>query len=157
MLGAIIGDIVGSVYEFNNYRAKDFTPFFHRRTLTNMISGRRAHMVNSDRAATGMAGLSSLQPPLTHLFSAASALPDGTRAYIELHTESLTCHRKDRSTAPASGSQFNSRIRNRTRVRPVVHEDSSVASSPSAAGSVSRRIVRAQRCSIKAIIRSTTA
>ena len=29
MLGAIIGDIVGSVYEFNNYRAKDFTPFFH--------------------------------------------------------------------------------------------------------------------------------
>lgn len=31
MLGAIIGDIVGSVYEFNNYRAKDFTPFFHPR------------------------------------------------------------------------------------------------------------------------------
>ena len=29
MLGAIIGDIVGSVYEFNNYRAKDFQPFFH--------------------------------------------------------------------------------------------------------------------------------
>ena len=29
MLGAIIGDIVGSVYEFNNYRAKDFKPFFH--------------------------------------------------------------------------------------------------------------------------------
>ncbi len=29
MLSAIIGDIVGSVYEFNNYRAKDFTPFFH--------------------------------------------------------------------------------------------------------------------------------
>lgn len=29
MLGAIIGDIVGSVYEFNNYRAKDFEPFFH--------------------------------------------------------------------------------------------------------------------------------
>jgi ADP-ribosyl-[dinitrogen reductase] hydrolase len=29
MLGAIIGDIVGSVYEFNNYRAKDFNPFFH--------------------------------------------------------------------------------------------------------------------------------
>lgn len=29
MLGAIIGDIVGSVYEFDNYRAKDFTPFFH--------------------------------------------------------------------------------------------------------------------------------
>jgi ADP-ribosyl-[dinitrogen reductase] hydrolase len=29
MLGAIIGDIVGSVYEFNNYKAKDFEPFFH--------------------------------------------------------------------------------------------------------------------------------
>lgn len=29
MLGAIIGDIVGSVYEFNNYKAKDFQPFFH--------------------------------------------------------------------------------------------------------------------------------
>ena len=30
MLGSIIGDIAGSVYEFNNYRAKDFEPFFHR-------------------------------------------------------------------------------------------------------------------------------
>jgi ADP-ribosyl-[dinitrogen reductase] hydrolase len=29
MLGAVIGDIVGSVYEFNNYKAKDFDPFFH--------------------------------------------------------------------------------------------------------------------------------
>ena len=29
MLGSIIGDIAGSVYEFNNYRAKDFAPFFH--------------------------------------------------------------------------------------------------------------------------------
>jgi ADP-ribosylglycohydrolase len=29
MLGAIIGDLVGSAYEFNNYRAKDFQPFFH--------------------------------------------------------------------------------------------------------------------------------
>lgn len=29
MLGSIIGDIAGSVYEFNNYRAKDFSPFFH--------------------------------------------------------------------------------------------------------------------------------
>ncbi len=29
MLGAIIGDVVGSVYEFRNYRAKDFSPFFH--------------------------------------------------------------------------------------------------------------------------------
>ncbi|WP_297832062.1 ADP-ribosylglycohydrolase family protein [Thermomonas sp.] len=29
MLGAVIGDIVGSVYEFDNHRAKDFQPFFH--------------------------------------------------------------------------------------------------------------------------------
>ena len=29
MLGSIIGDIAGSVYEFNNYRSKDFVPFFH--------------------------------------------------------------------------------------------------------------------------------
>lgn len=29
MLGAIIGDIVGSEYEFNNYCATDFEPFFH--------------------------------------------------------------------------------------------------------------------------------
>lgn len=29
MLGSVIGDIVGSVYEFNNYRKKDFEPFFH--------------------------------------------------------------------------------------------------------------------------------
>lgn len=29
MLGSIIGDIAGSAYEFNNYRAKDFEPFFH--------------------------------------------------------------------------------------------------------------------------------
>lgn len=28
MLGAVIGDIVGSVYEFRNYKAKDFEPFF---------------------------------------------------------------------------------------------------------------------------------
>lgn len=28
MLGAIIGDIVGSRFEFNNYRKKDFE-FFH--------------------------------------------------------------------------------------------------------------------------------
>ncbi len=33
MLGAIIGNIVGSVYEFDNYRAKDFQPFFHRRAF----------------------------------------------------------------------------------------------------------------------------
>lgn len=29
MLGAVIGDIIGSVYEFNNYKAKGFHPFFH--------------------------------------------------------------------------------------------------------------------------------
>lgn len=33
MLGAIIGDIVGSVYEFNNYRSKDFEPLFHRKAF----------------------------------------------------------------------------------------------------------------------------
>ncbi|MDT4289607.1 hypothetical protein RO575_08555 [Methylomonas sp. MO1] len=30
MLGSIIGDIVGSVYEFDNYKYKDFSPFIHR-------------------------------------------------------------------------------------------------------------------------------
>lgn len=30
MLGAIIGDIVGSVYEFNNFRSKEFNPLFHQ-------------------------------------------------------------------------------------------------------------------------------
>lgn len=29
MLGAIIGDIIGSVYEFDNYLSKDFQPLFH--------------------------------------------------------------------------------------------------------------------------------
>jgi ADP-ribosylglycohydrolase len=29
MLGTIIGDIVGSVYEFKNHRSKDFQPLFH--------------------------------------------------------------------------------------------------------------------------------
>lgn len=33
MLGEVIGDIIGSVYEFNNYRAKDFTPLFNRRAF----------------------------------------------------------------------------------------------------------------------------
>lgn len=33
MLGAIIGDIVGSVYEFNNFRSKDFEPLFHRKAF----------------------------------------------------------------------------------------------------------------------------
>lgn len=29
MLGSIIGDVVGSVYEFNNFKFTDFPPFFH--------------------------------------------------------------------------------------------------------------------------------
>ena len=33
MLGAIIGDVVGSVYEFKNFRSKDFEPFFHRKAF----------------------------------------------------------------------------------------------------------------------------
>ena len=33
MIGVIVGDIVGSVYEFNNYRAKDFHPFFHHKAF----------------------------------------------------------------------------------------------------------------------------
>lgn len=33
MLGAIIGDIVGSVYEFNNFRSKDFEPLFHSKAF----------------------------------------------------------------------------------------------------------------------------
>jgi ADP-ribosylglycohydrolase len=32
MLGAIIGDMVGSVYESNNRKTKDFSPFFHARS-----------------------------------------------------------------------------------------------------------------------------
>lgn len=31
MLGAVIGDIVGSVYEFSNFRSKSFNPFFHQK------------------------------------------------------------------------------------------------------------------------------
>ena len=32
MIGAIVGDMVGSVYEFNNYKATDFEPLFHPRS-----------------------------------------------------------------------------------------------------------------------------
>jgi ADP-ribosylglycohydrolase len=32
MLGSIIGDIVGSVYEFRNYRSKEFNPFFNSKS-----------------------------------------------------------------------------------------------------------------------------
>lgn len=33
MLGAVIGDIVGSVYEFSNFRSKNFNPFFHQKAF----------------------------------------------------------------------------------------------------------------------------
>jgi ADP-ribosyl-[dinitrogen reductase] hydrolase len=29
MLGTSVGDIIGSAYEFNNYKSKDFQPLFH--------------------------------------------------------------------------------------------------------------------------------
>jgi ADP-ribosylglycohydrolase len=29
MLGSLIGDIVGSAYEFSNFKGKDFAPLFH--------------------------------------------------------------------------------------------------------------------------------
>ncbi len=32
MLGAVIGDMVGSVYEWDNRKSKDFSPFFHARS-----------------------------------------------------------------------------------------------------------------------------
>ena len=31
MLGAIAGDIIGSVYEFSNFKATDFQPLIHAR------------------------------------------------------------------------------------------------------------------------------
>ena len=33
MFGALIGDLVGSVYEWNNYKAKDFQPLIHPRAF----------------------------------------------------------------------------------------------------------------------------
>jgi ADP-ribosyl-[dinitrogen reductase] hydrolase len=30
MLGAITGDIIGSSYEFKNYKFRDFQPLFHK-------------------------------------------------------------------------------------------------------------------------------
>ena len=35
MLGAIVGDVVGSVYEFNNHRSKDFPLFTERSHFTD--------------------------------------------------------------------------------------------------------------------------
>jgi len=37
MIGAIVGDMVGSVYEFNNYKATDFEPLFHPRSMLLMV------------------------------------------------------------------------------------------------------------------------
>ena len=66
--------------------------------------------------------------------------------------------RRERASNPSAFQcQFKSQTRNRTRVRMVVQTEGSAAASLSAAGSVSRRIVRAQRCSIKVLICSTTA
>ena len=69
----------------------------------------------------------------------------------------LGCHRKRTSKPSAFQRQLNSQTRNRTRVRMTVQTEVSSAASLSAAGSVNRRIVRAQRCSIKVLICSTTA
>jgi hypothetical protein len=41
MLGAIVGDIVGSVYEFNNYRGLNFPLFTPRANNRVALSGRR--------------------------------------------------------------------------------------------------------------------
>ncbi len=35
MYGAVIGDIVGSIYEFNNRKSKDFTLFDERSFFTD--------------------------------------------------------------------------------------------------------------------------
>src|SRR5690554_8087023 len=60
--------------------------------------------------------------------------------------------RERASNSSAIGGWFNSQTRNRTRVRMVVQTEGSATASLSAAGSVSLRIVRAQRCSIKVLI-----
>lgn len=65
MLGAIIGDIVGSVYEFNNYRAKTFEPFFHA----------NAHFTDDTVCTVAIAdALINARPP-------AAALKDWGRRY----------------------------------------------------------------------------
>jgi hypothetical protein len=47
MHGAVIGNIVGSVHDFNDYLGKGFAPFFrarlhHRRHRVHACRGRRA-------------------------------------------------------------------------------------------------------------------
>jgi type I restriction enzyme M protein len=37
MLGAIIGDIVGSRFEFNNIKTKEFELFHHRCEFTEIV------------------------------------------------------------------------------------------------------------------------
>ena len=55
MLGAIVGDIVGSVYEFDNHRSKDFPLFTERSHFTDdtilTIATAHAQMTNWDFAA----------------------------------------------------------------------------------------------------------
>ena len=55
MLGAIVGDIVGSVYEFNNHRSKDFPLFTERSHFTDdtilTIATAHAQMTDWDYAA----------------------------------------------------------------------------------------------------------
>jgi len=59
MLGAIVGDIVGSVYEWNNIKTKDFPLFSERGFFTDdtvmtiavaeaiMDGGKKDHFINS--------------------------------------------------------------------------------------------------------------
>lgn len=69
------------------------------------------------------------------------------------HGDRSRCRLPDFRTGLQVGGQWAGP----SRVRPLGQQDGSVVSSPSAAGSVRRRIVRAQRCLIKTMIRSTTA
>ena len=55
MLGAIVGDIVGSVYEFNNHRSKDFPLLSERSHFSDdtilAIATAHAQMTDWDYAA----------------------------------------------------------------------------------------------------------
>ena len=50
MLGAIVGDIVGSVYEHNNHRSKDFPLFTDRSHFTDdtILTIATAHALMTD-------------------------------------------------------------------------------------------------------------
>jgi len=50
MLGAIVGDIVGSVYEHNNHRSKDFPLFTEQSHFTDdtILTIATAHALMSD-------------------------------------------------------------------------------------------------------------